>query len=180
MVDEQGLLALQRSLEQAAVVLGTVAPDDLARPTPCEAWDVRALSNHMLASVRTFVTMLQGSPPGWHVPEDYDAGFEAEMRTRGNVLVNLWREIGDGAMGNPDIQAAEFAIHAWDLTVALGADSAALDEPLAQRALVTLDANLGTERRGNAFGPARSAPAGSDASTHLAAYAGRNVVDAPH
>lgn len=180
MVDEQGLLALQRSLEQAAVVLGSIGPEDLGRPTPCEGWDVRTLANHMLGSVRTFVTMLQGSPPGWHAPEDLDSGFEDEMRVRGNVLVNLWRELGDGAMGNADIQAAEFAIHAWDLTVALGRDTATLDEPLAQRALVTLDANLGTERRGNAFGPARSAPAGSDASTHLAAYAGRNVVDAAH
>lgn len=175
MADAQGLLALQRSLEQAANLLAEVGADDLDRPTPCAGWDVRTLANHMLGSVRTFVTMLQGSPPGWHAPEDFSTGFGEELRVRGNVLVNLWRELGDQAMGNPDIQAAEFAVHAWDLAVALGRDTAALDEPLAQRALVTLDANLGVERRGNAFGPARTAPAGSDASTHLAAYAGRTV-----
>lgn len=174
-LDPMGVLALQRALTQAADLLDTVTADDLARPTPCADWDVRALANHLIAQPRIFVTMLQGSPPGWNGREDYTEQLGDELRTRGNALVNLWREVGEDAMLDPDWQAAEVAVHTWDLATALGRPTAGLDEAVAQRALVTMDRVLGPVRKGRAFADARSAPAGSDAYGHLAAYAGRQV-----
>lgn len=174
-VDQMGVLALQRALTQAADLLDTVAAGDLGLPTPCTDWDVHDLANHMIAQPRIFVTMLQGSPPGWNGREDYTAQLGEELRTRGNTLVNLWREVGEDAMVDPDWQAAEIAVHTWDLVTALGRSSDDLDEPLAQRALVTMDRILGPIRKGRAFADARSAPAGSNAYEHLAAYAGRVV-----
>jgi uncharacterized protein (TIGR03086 family) len=163
MVDQMGVLALQRALTQAADLLDTVTPDDLGRPTPCPEWDVRALANHLIAQPRVFVTMLQGSPPGWNGREDYAEHLGDELRTRGNALINLWREIGDTdapLMVDPDWQAAEVAVHTWDLAAALGRATDGLDEAVAQRAVVTMDRVLGPVRKGRAFADARQAPAG--------------------
>jgi uncharacterized protein (TIGR03086 family) len=174
-VDQVGILALQRALTQAAELLDAVTPEDLGRPTPCPEWDVRRLANHLIAQPRVFVTMLQGAPPGWNGHEDYAAALGDELRTRGNTLINLWRETAEAPMVDPDWQAAEIAVHTWDLARALDRTTDGLDQSVAQRALVAMDRILGPVRKGRAFADARSAPAGSDAYTHLAAYAGREV-----
>lgn len=170
-----GVLALQRALTQAAELLDSVTADALELPTPCPEWTVRQLANHVIAQPRVFVTMLQGAPPGWAAREDYAANLGEELRTRGNALVNLWREVGDAAMLDPDWQAAEIAVHTWDLAVALGRSTDGLDEAVAQRALVTMDRVLGPVRKGRAFADALRAPEGSNAYEHLAAYSGRQV-----
>lgn len=177
-VDQVGILALQRALTQAADLLDSVTSDDLAKPTPCVEWDVRKLANHLIAAPRIFVTMLQGAPPGWNGREDYAVHLGEELRTRGNTLINLWREVagsGEATMPDPDWQAAEIATHTWDLARALGRSTETLDQSVAQRALVAMDRILGPVRKGRAWADARSAPEGSDAYTHLAAYAGREV-----
>lgn len=179
---QMGILALIRSIEQAAALLDTVVAADLARATPCAEWDVRRLANHLIAQPRVFVTMLQGSPPGWNGREDYAVNLGEELRTRGNALINLWRQVSaaDALMvGDPDWQSAEIAIHTWDLAVALGRSTDELDEPVAQRALVALDRTLGPVRKGRAWADAGHAPAGSNAYEHLAAYAGRTVPFVP-
>jgi uncharacterized protein (TIGR03086 family) len=175
---QMGIQALIRSLTQAADLLDTVTEADLARTTPCTDWDLRRLANHLIAQPRIYVTMLQGAPPGWNGREDYTAHLGDELRTRGNTLVNLWREVpaADALMvGDPDWQSAEVAVHTWDLAVALGRGTDDLDQSVAQRALVTLDRVLGPVRQGRAWGQARQAPEGSNAYEHLAAYAGRQV-----
>jgi uncharacterized protein (TIGR03086 family) len=179
-IDPVGVLALQRALTQAAALLDTVAEDDLGRSTPCPEWTVRQLANHLIAQPRVFVTMLQGAPPGWNGREDYTTRLGEELLTRGNALINLWREVaasGEETMLDPDWQAAEIAVHTWDLAVALGRPTDTLDEQLAQRSLVTMDRVLGPVRKGRAFASALAAPEGSGAYEHLAAYAGRQV---PH
>jgi uncharacterized protein (TIGR03083 family) len=178
-IDPQGILALQRALTQAAALLDTVTAEDLSKPTPCTEWTVRQLANHLIAQPRVFVTMLQGSPPGWNGREDYATQLGDELLSRGNVLINLWRAVED-SMLDPDWQAAEVAVHTWDLATALGRSTGDLDEPVAQRALVTMDRVLGPVRKGRAFGPPTRAPEGANAYEHLAAYAGINVVDAAH
>ena len=175
---QMGVLALQHALTQAADLLDLVTAADLERPTPCPEWSVRQLANHLIAAPRVFVTMLQGVPPGWDGREDYAERLGEELRTRGNALVNLWREVtksGQETMADPDWQAAEIATHTWDLATALGRSTADLDQSVAQRAVVTMDRILGPVRNGRAFANALRAPEGSDAYTHLAAYAGRPV-----
>lgn len=177
-VDQVGILALQRALTQAGDLLDGIGTDDLDKPTPCTEWDVRQLANHLIAAPRIFVTMLQGAPPGWNGREDYATHLGDELRTRGNTLINLWREVaaaGEETMADPDWQAAEIATHTWDLARALGRSTESLDQSVAQRALVAMDRILGPTRKGRAWTDARSAPDGSDAYTHLAAYAGREV-----
>jgi uncharacterized protein (TIGR03083 family) len=175
MPDQMGVLALQRALTQAADLLDQVTAGDLGLPTPCADWDVRDLANHLIAVPRIFVTQLQGSPPGWNGREDYSVNLGQELRTRGNALVNLWREVGEDVVLDPDWQAAEIAVHTWDLVTALGRPSDDLDEALAQRSVITMDRILGPIRKGRAFKDARQAPPGSNAYEHLAAYAGRSV-----
>lgn len=173
-VDRLAILALIRSFTQAGELLDRIGPDDLGRPTPCPEWDVLALANHLVAQPRIFVTMLQGSPPGWG-REVLTADFGEELRRRGNVVVNLWREVQDAPMLDPDWHSAEIAVHSWDLASALGVPTDGLDQQVAERAVVAMDRILGPQRTGRAFADARSAPAGSSAYDHLAAYAGRTV-----
>jgi uncharacterized protein (TIGR03086 family) len=175
---QMGVLALTRALSQAADLLDRVAESDLDRPTPCTEWTVRRLANHLIAQPRVFVTMLQGSPPGWNGREDYATDLGEELRTRGNALVNLWREIetsGAEVMVDPDWQAAEIATHTWDLSMALHRSPDRLDESVAQRALLTMDRILGPVRKGRAFGDIVAVPPGVGAYDYLAAYAGRDV-----
>lgn len=178
---QMGIVALIRSLEQAATLLDRVGAADLDRPTPCTDWTVRQLANHLIAVPRIFVTQLQGAPPGWNGREDYAMQLGEELRTRGNTLINLWREVSaaDALMvGDPDWQSAEIAIHTWDLAAALGVDTGPggpLDQSVAERALVAFAQTLGPQRKGRAFSDALRAPQGANAYEHLAAYAGRTV-----
>lgn len=173
-VDQVAVLALIRSFTQAGELLDRITPADLNRPTPCPEWDVVTLANHLLAAPRIFVTMLQGHPPGWG-REVLLADFGDELRKRGNVVVNLWRETHEVDAVDPDWHSAEIAVHTWDLAVALGLPTDDLDQQVAERAVVAMDRILGPVRSGRAFADAGAAPAGSSAYDHLAAYAGRTV-----
>jgi uncharacterized protein (TIGR03086 family) len=44
-------MLLERSLAYALGAVGDVTPDALARPTPCDAWDLRALLEHVAESM---------------------------------------------------------------------------------------------------------------------------------
>ena len=53
----------QQATDGAAAVIGTLKPDDLTRPTPCEGWDVRALINHMVGVNHRFAAAVTGEAP---------------------------------------------------------------------------------------------------------------------
>src|SRR5680860_1195515 len=56
-------VVLERVLSSTEAVVGAVDPDSLERPTPCREWDVRALLNHLLGQMWTFVGRLSGTEP---------------------------------------------------------------------------------------------------------------------
>jgi hypothetical protein len=45
-------IPLNQALQSTLAVLTKVSPDDLAAPTPCASWDVRALVNHFTGTLR--------------------------------------------------------------------------------------------------------------------------------
>ena len=51
---------LERVLTMAEAVMLKVTSDDLAKPTPCSEWDVRALANHMTGVCIMFGRAAQG------------------------------------------------------------------------------------------------------------------------
>ena len=45
-------MELNRAFQSTLGILAKVQPGDLAAPTPCASWDVRALVNHFVGTAR--------------------------------------------------------------------------------------------------------------------------------
>lgn len=171
---------LARALEQAAEVLAHVLEDQLDAPTPCEDWSVRQLVDHLVASPGQFAEMMRGQQPDFSTaPPQIGADRAERFRDAGDGLLAVWREQGDKGTGSVDWQLAELAVHTWDLATATAQPTEGLDPEVARRGLAFMEKNLTADRRGRAFGPPRSAPAGTDAYGRIAAFAGRSVSQEP-
>lgn len=145
-----------RSVEQFQARVRTVADDAWDRPTPCTDWDVRGLVNHVVGEQRWAVPLLEGRTIE-QVGDTLDGDLlgsvpqeEATKAAKGAVAA-----VGEpGALERTvhlsfgDTPAKEYAwqliadhvVHAWDLAVATGGDTA-LD-----RELVTATAQWYAER----------------------------------
>ncbi|MGE5764930.1 MAG: maleylpyruvate isomerase family mycothiol-dependent enzyme, partial [Mycobacterium leprae] len=58
-----GIDDVDRAATAVLPLVAGLTPDDLARPTPCEAWNVRALVNHLTFGNRLFAGILRGEQP---------------------------------------------------------------------------------------------------------------------
>lgn len=170
---------LGHALDQAGDLLDHVHPDALDRPTPCPDWDVAALADHVIAGPGRFLAMMRGERPDWSAPApQVSTGWGAAFRGPADDLIHAWHQFerDDGEIViPPEFQVAEFAVHGWDLTVALGRSTTELDPEVAETALTFLHATLTPDRRGEAFGPEQPVPAGAGPYEALAAFAGRSV-----
>ena len=60
-------LPLTAVLDQAGALITTTAPEDTARPTPCDEFDVGALIGHLIAIPTRIAVIAQGGD-AWAVP----------------------------------------------------------------------------------------------------------------
>ena len=134
--------ALERSYDQLAKVVANLSPDQLALPTACPDWDVRALLNHTLGGGLMYALVNDGQVAGedqGDVASDDPVG--AVARTA-EVNLASWRAAGalEGERTYPWgtfpagagllINLGEIAVHAWDLAQATG-KRATIDEDTA-------------------------------------------------
>lgn len=161
-----------RGLAQLGALLGQVTPDDLERATPCSEWTVADLSDHVVNSVAGMATMARGGEPDWATAAHHDdpAG---ELDREGRALVEALDASG-GAFPE-GMAAAELAVHAYDLAVALGRPTAELDPEIAEIGSAFMTASMTDDMRGNAFGPQQPAPDGANPYERIAAFAGRSL-----
>ncbi|WP_151526847.1 SRPBCC domain-containing protein [Serinicoccus kebangsaanensis] len=144
--------------------------------TPCEGWDVRRLSEHLVTTTDAFTRGVRGEAVDWTAsPQPVEGDVAQAFAQAADDLFHARSGAGEG-VDPPDWQLAEYAVHTWDLATALGRSTADLDQRVAERGGAFMRANLTDENRGEAFGPARPEPQGGDAYAGLAAFAGR-VVD---
>lgn len=171
------LAVLARGLDQAVTLLDSVTDDDLAAPTPCRDWTTGDLVDHLVAAPASFARVVRGEKVDWSTPPAHIGDDRAEaFRSSADELLDAWRGPGvDDAPSGPDWQTAEVAVHTYDLAVALGRSTTALDPEVAERGLAFMRANLSADRRGAAFAPEQDAPAGADPYQQIAAFAGRAV-----
>ncbi len=161
-----------RGLDQCVDLLRAVSPDDVGRATPCSEWTVADLSDHLVNSTSGMVTMAQGGRPDWSASPHHDDPVSA-LQDQASALVE--------ALAAPDsafpegMAAAELAVHGYDLAAALGADTASLDQEVAETGLAFMTSSMTDDMRGDAFGPEQAAPDGADAYQRIAAFAGRSV-----
>jgi uncharacterized protein (TIGR03086 family) len=144
-----GVALLERAMGYALGTLVLVTPEDMANPTPCREWDLRALLLHMIDSLGALHETItvghigldpvgdQGGPAGDHGGHvDYGGPIGdplAILRGHAAQVIGAWAgvhrpgEISIGGRPLPsDIVAAtgavEIAVHGWDVTRACGRD----------------------------------------------------------
>jgi uncharacterized protein (TIGR03086 family) len=168
---------LVRATDQLAALLDDVPREALNDRTACEQWSVQDLVDHIVAAPVRFARMVRGEEIDWSAPTP-SAGPDpaAAFRSHAEDLHRAWRDRPAAGGAVPlDWQCAEFAVHTWDLAVALGRSTGDLDDEVAERGGAFLRANLTADNRRPAFGPEQPAPEGADAYQRVAAFAGRSV-----
>jgi uncharacterized protein (TIGR03086 family) len=180
---------LNQALQSTLVILTKVQPGDLAEPTPCASWDVRALINHFVGTARWWAAIIAGedaSADTDYAAGDFVAAYEESIRIAvaafsapGALEKTVRLPFGEfpGAVLR-DLAATEQFTHGWDLARAIGY-AADLDPGLAagllsQARLAVTDAYRGPDGAA-LFGPAVEAPANSGPADQLAAFLGRRV-----
>lgn len=124
-------------LEQAALyalgTLSTVTNDHLAVPTPCAAWDLRALLDHLADSadaLTELVTTHRMAPMEDQVDDDPIAAVRRRTMSLIGACTTAGHadalcEIGDRVLPAgtaAGVGAIELAVHGWDIGRACGAE----------------------------------------------------------
>jgi uncharacterized protein (TIGR03086 family) len=128
---------LSTAADAMAAIVRTISPDQLANPTPCAEFDVRALVNHLLF----WGPSLEGAGRKESVPPPAAAESDVDLTAgdwRGDLLAQLGRVVeawppasweGTTRMGGPtelpasmigDMLIGELVVHGWDLAQATG------------------------------------------------------------
>ena len=181
---------LSRALDQTGALIARVRPEQATLPTPCRAWDVRALVNHVVQDVRQFTAMVGGAEWEQHDTDVIDDDWLGVYRAAAGALLAAWQREGalDGTVQLPfgavpaawcvNQQIADLAVHGWDIARVTG-QSTDLDPDLGQVALAWARQNLqpqfrGEEGSGRAFGPEVPVPESAPLYDRLAAFFGRD------
>jgi len=180
---------LSDAAEAAARVVDGVRDGQLADPTPCTEWDVRALLNHLILWTSY---SLEKRAHGESVSEELMAtDFAAQPDFALRYRAQLDRALGAWAdpaawsrkldvMGSPtpasDVAAlniAEMILHGWDLAVATG-QQYTVTEPAATAALEAIGANAELFRQYQGFAEQVPVPDGAPVLDQALALSGRD------
>jgi uncharacterized protein (TIGR03086 family) len=151
---------LRRAADEFGRRVRHVQPGHLALPTPCPAWDVAALLQHVVGADLAYVALLHGGSADdfvritseTEVGEDPAAAFAASSSAvmaayaeDGALEPTVHHAIGDiPAMQLLGMRVTDWVIHGWDLARAIGADDH-LDDDLVDLLLAR------TQARGEAL-----------------------------
>lgn len=159
-----------------------VRDDALTAPTPCDAWDLRLLLEHMLGALDVLTSSLEGVPqesgPTLVLDGDWNATL-ADIAARSHAV---WHS--PGVMGRTcmlplgptpapvvaEINLLEVLVHGWDIGQATG-EAAAIPTGLAEHVLVFARQPFVDGNRGDAF--AADLGVGDSPSDRLVAFLGR-------
>jgi uncharacterized protein (TIGR03086 family) len=188
---DDAVARIHRAADTIDPVLRAVSADQLDRPTPCPAWDLRALLDHLLGNLHSWADRIEGREPGLDGSALARAGDDvaAAWRPARTALLDavdppgaLQREIAmpTGARGSAGFLAAivpvELMLHGWDVARSIGA-STDLDPAFAGALLERARQLMEGRPRGPelAFGEEQPAPPSATAADRLAAFYGRQV-----
>ncbi|MCB0973241.1 MAG: TIGR03086 family protein [Actinobacteria bacterium] len=180
---------LGRAQGVATQIIANVQPDQMDNATPCDAWTVSQLIDHLVGAQHWGRSAVQGVEMT-ETGEGSAAGdFNAAFADAASACLAAFSE--DGALGrtvNPGfgdmpaiamlgLVATDTFTHAWDLAVATGQD-ADLDPELA--AMLLMGARMSIQdsfrsEEGSIFGFEQDAPDGATNADQLAAFLGRTV-----
>ena len=183
--------ALVRSYPHAAAVVAGVGPGQLTDPTPCPAYDVAALVDHLVGAGWRAAALGRGeAPTGDEFPHVELSEAPEQLRQAGSEARSAWADDarlaatvdmpwGETYTGATlvDMYLAELAAHAWDLATATG-QLDCLDPALAAPALEAARSMLKPEYRdlvevGSPYGTEVEPPSGATRWEQFAAFMGR-------
>ncbi len=139
----------RRALAATGNLVAGIRPDQLAAPTPCEGWDVRALLNHVVGGNELFATAAAGGAADWATRQQdrlgddptgaYDRSAEAVTAAFAGLASGPATQVTlpFGELPASYAIAVHFVdvlVHGWDLATATGQDPT-LDAGLATAAL---------------------------------------------
>src|SRR5689334_74975 len=128
-----GVALLERAVNYTLGSLHLVTPADLARPTPCRAWNLRALLVHTGDSMRALTEAVGTGSVAVEVPVEDAADPIVGVRDAARELLGAWSAgTGPSTISIAGCQltagivtgtgAIEVAVHGWDIARALGRD----------------------------------------------------------
>ncbi|MEU9414868.1 TIGR03086 family metal-binding protein [Streptomyces sp. NPDC048272] len=180
---------LATAIALAGRTLAAVRPDQYDAATPCEDFDVRRLSSHLVAVLRRIAVIGRGEDP-FSVPsfadELADGAWADAWGAAAREAAEVWADPGilgrelrlpvgrlPGAAGAL-MYSHELTVHTWDLARATG-QRPEWDTDLAERALALVRRVLPAEARGGPipFGPVTDVAADAPVIDRLVAWAGR-------
>lgn len=180
---------LEESQRAAREVLVAVESEHLDQPSPCEDWDVAQLINHLVGTQWYFASAITGAPLDSADQDVARGDFVAAFDAAAAKAIEAFSEPGlmqrtlDLPFGQLtgaqflNFAALETLAHAWDVAFATDQDTD-LTPATATSLLDQARRSVPPEARGgsgSAFGPERSAPAGSPPADQLAAFLGRQI-----
>lgn len=163
-------------------VMTSFTAGDAENQTPCRAFTVHELVEHLMGSMRGL-----GAIVGAEVPEDVDADTaEDRLAQAVEPVLAAWRERGTDGMvpfGSGEAPATlpagilslEFLIHAWDFAQATGY-RLDVPDPLVKYVQGLAESTIRPENRGEGKGfDAEQSPSSQDPMTVLVAFTGRSA-----
>jgi uncharacterized protein (TIGR03086 family) len=176
--------ALAHAHERAASVVARL-DGAMARPTPCEKWDIRAVASHLVGITWMFTLVNQGQQAGEGDSDLLGADPVAALAAARDANLASWRAPGalDGHRSYPFgafpapaaalVNLEEVVVHTWDLSKATGQDPA-IDPAVAELVYGFCQSiPLDDYRAHGAFGPAVPVPAAAPVTDRLVALLGR-------
>jgi uncharacterized protein (TIGR03086 family) len=184
------LALLARASDGFTQRLGLVRPHQWPAPTPCAAWDVQALVNHVVGANRRYTMLLHGATAdevdATRTADHLGADPVASLVATANELTAAIRE--PGAMARTahhpvgertgaqllEMRVLDVTVHTWDLARAIGADES-LDPDLVAFALTLRDTFEAGREHGSFAPPPGETPAGWSAQARLLHLSGRST-----
>ncbi len=182
---------MRRVIEVTGDVVDHIEPDQLDNPSPCDAWTVRDVLNHITGGAEVFARCVRdGSVPddelgelmtGDRLGDDYKGAFHraADAANESFAIPGAMDRIVKMPFGEMpagmaiDIAIFDVTTHAWDLAKATG-QSTDLDPDVADVAYRVAQTMLNDDLRSlGIFGPAVEVAGDAPAADRLAALAGR-------
>jgi uncharacterized protein (TIGR03086 family) len=182
--------ALKRACASTDRFVAGVTPDQLALPTPCAAWDVRALLNHLVGTLALHHALMTDTAPTVSmVPGDlpdvdllgadplaaYRTGVEGVLAVTDAEALARTHPTPLGDMPGAALcgfSTLDVLVHGWDLARATGQD-AMLDEDLAEQLLAFARQAINDDMRAPRIGPEVAVAADAPSTDRLVAFMGR-------
>jgi uncharacterized protein (TIGR03086 family) len=180
---------LETAIASTRGVLSGVSAAQLDDDTPCAAWKVRDLINHVVGGQFFFARSVTGDAPAGEAPDfasgDFLAAFDegsakCAAAFAGPGVMESSYDLPFGTLTGAqfmDIATSDTFTHGWDLAHATG-QGTDLEPALAATLLAHAHTALPDELRneeGEPFGPKQEVPAGASNADQLAAFLGRTV-----